>query len=384
MSLVEYVDRTKSNCDKWNNFRGKYEKKGLIGLWVADMDFKCPKEVLEALKEYVEFGVIGYSTPKESYYEEFIKWEKEEHNVEVKKDWIRFSSGVVAAINWFLNMYTETGASIMINPPVYYPFSDAIKNNKRNIIESKLIEDNMYYSMDFEDMERKIKENNVSAYILCNPHNPVGRVWRKEEIEKIVEICKKNNVLIISDEIHQDLNFKGLENTSLINYFEEYDNIVVATAASKTFNIAACKNSFIVIKNKELRDKFDEYTLRNKTLSGNYFGYLAVEAAYKYGKAWLNEVKDIIYKNFEYVKSELDGYKGIRVASLEGTYLLWIDMRSALSGRDIHEFMEKKCKLAFDYGEWFGGKEYEGYIRMNLATSIDIIKEAVEEIKKNI
>lgn len=384
MSLVEYVDRADTNCDKWNNFRGKYEKTGLIGLWVADMDFKCPKEVIEALRKYIDFGVLGYSTPEDGYYNAFINWEKEEHKVDVKREWIRFSSGVVPAINWFLNSYTEEGDSIMINPPVYYPFADSIKNNNRKIVESKLVEKDMYYSIDFEDMEKKIVENNVSAYIFCNPHNPVGRIWRKYEVEKILEICKKHNVLLISDEIHQDLNFAGIENTSLINYFREYKNIIVATAASKTFNLAGCKNSFVIIENEELRAKYDDYTLRNKTLSGNPFGYIAVEAGYKYGKEWLEEVKGIIYENFKFVKKELDGYKKIRVAELEGTYLLWIDIREALEGRDIHEFMEKECKLAFDYGEWFGGKEYEGYIRFNLATSKEIVEKAIAAIKENL
>ena len=384
MSLVEFVDRSKSNCDKWNNFRGEYETKGLTGLWVADMDFKCPKEVLDALREYIDFGVLGYSTPEEGYYNEFIKWEKEEHNVDVKRDWIRFSSGVVPAINWIINMFTKLGDSVMINPPVYYPFSDAIKNNKRHIVTSKLIEEDMKYSMDFEDLEKQIERYRVKIYILCNPHNPVGRVWRKEEIEKIVEICKKHNVILISDEIHQDLNFKGFENTSLVNYFDQYENIIVATAASKTFNLAGCKNSFIIIENEKLRKKYDEYTLQNRVSAGNPFGYIAVEAAYKYGKPWLEEVKDIIYKNYEYVKSELEGYKGIRISELEGTYLMWIDMRSALDGRDIHEVMEKKCRLAFDYGEWFGGEKFEGYVRMNLATSQEVIKGAVEAIKKEL
>ena len=384
MSLVEYVDRSKTNCDKWNNFRGEYETKGLTGLWVADMDFKCPEEVLKALREYIDFGVLGYSTPEEGYYEEFIKWEKEEHRAEVKREWIRFSSGVVPAINWFLRIYTEEGDSVMINPPVYYPFFDAIKNNGRNLVESKLIEKDMKYSIDFDDMEKKIAENNVKAYILCNPHNPVSRVWRKEEVEKILEICKKHDVLLISDEIHQDLIFGGLENTSLINYVNEYRKILVATAASKTFNLAGCKNSFIIIADEKMREEFDKYTLSNKTLSGNPFGYIAVEAAYKYGKQWLEEVKSIIYSNHIYIKKELEGYKGIRVSDLEGTYLMWIDMREALGDRDVHEFMEKKCRLAFDYGEWFGGKEYEGYIRFNLATSEEIIKKAVDAIKNNL
>lgn len=252
------------------------------------------------------------------------------------------------------------------------------------LVESKLVEKNMRYSIDFEDMERKIVENNVKAYILCNPHNPVSRVWRKEEVEKVLEICKKHNVLLISDEIHQDLIFKGLENTSLINYVPQYNRILVATAASKTFNLAGCQNSFILIADEKMREQFDEYTLRNKTISGNSFGYIAVEAAYKCGKPWLEEVKSIIYASHLYIKEELEGFKGIRVSDLEGTYLMWIDIREALGNRDIHEFMEKKCKLDFDYGEWFGGKEYEGFIRFNLATSKEITEKAVAAIKENL
>ncbi|WP_101772415.1 MalY/PatB family protein [Peptostreptococcus faecalis] len=383
MSLVKFVDRRNSNSDKWNNFRGKYESKGLLGLWVADMDFRCPEEVISALKNYVEFGVMGYSSPSEGYNREFIKWQKKVHGIDVDESWIRFSPGVVPAINWAIKSFTKKGDGVIINSPVYYPFFDAIINNNRTLVESSLVEDNMVYSIDFNDFEEKIVSNNVKLYILCNPHNPVSRVWRKEEIQKIVEICEKHNVIIFSDEIHQDLTFNGLKNISLINYINKYKKIVVATSASKSFNLAATANSFLMIPDEDMRKIFDKFTLEIRMQSGNPMGYIAVEAAYKFGGEWLEEVKEIIYNNYLFVKDKLKDYKGIRVSELEGTYLMWIDMREATGNRDIHEILEKKCKISVDYGEWFGGEKYEGYIRLNLATSPKILEEAVESILSN-
>lgn len=376
-------DRHGTNCSKWDILQKKYGEADLVSMWVADMDFKAPKEVIEALQKKIEFGVFGYSLTREEYYSAFINWEKENHGWEIKKDWIRFTPGVVTGIFWCVNMLTNKGDGVIINMPVYYPFHNAIKDLDRTLVYSQLINNEGKYTIDFEDFEKKIVENNVKLYILCSPHNPVGRVWTEEELDKLLSICKKYNVIVISDEIHHDLILWDNKHipSGVVSNGKYSDIIITLTAASKTFNLAGMKNSFVIIPGEELRNKFDEYIKILHEDTGNMLGYYAVEAAYTYGKEWLKTVLEIIQDNYNYLKERLNKELPLAVLTpLEGTYLAWLDL-SAYTGKVKEEgmksFVQEKARLAVDYGDWFGYGG-EGFIRLNLATTPEYVKKAVD------
>ena len=384
MSL-EYVDRRGTNCNKWDGQTKMFGEEGLHAMWVADMDFKVATCIQDALKEYVETGVFGYMRVPDSYYDACIKWEYKHHGYKMKKEWIRFSPGVVAAFNWIIQFMTNKNDSIIVTTPVYYPFLHAVINNERELITSDLKNESGQYSMDYEDFEKKIIENDVKLFVLCSPHNPVGRVWKKEELERILDICRKHNVFVISDEIHQDLVYG--ENKHIPAYLvgDYEDMLIMIIAPSKTFNLAGAQNSEVIIPNEKLREKWDKYVNGIRVLGGNGFGYVAAEAAYRGGDEWLKEVKEQIQENYQYLKKTLNEKlpKAI-VTPLEGTYLVWIDLSSYVDPQNMKEFMQKKCRIAVDYGEWFGGERFAGCIRINLATSLDNVKKGVEAICNHI
>ena len=385
MEEIVYVDRKNSNCNKWDGQTTMFGEEGLLAMWVADMDFQVPQCVKEALTKYVESGVYGYYKIPDAYYQAFINWEKEQHGYEVKKEWIRFSPGVVAGFHWLVQIFTKPKDAVLVNTPVYYPFFKAVKNNDRKLICSDLVNESGVYTVDFEDFEKKIVENSVKLFILCSPHNPVGRVWKKEELKKLFEICKKHQVLVVSDEIHQDLVYG--ENTHIPSLsVGDYDHMMISlTAPSKTFNIAGAQNSIVVIPDEELRKKWDRYIEGNSLPSGNAFGYVATQAAYEGGAGWLEGVKKQIYENYKYLKTQLqEKLPEIIVTPLEGTYLCWVDLASYVAPEEMEEVIQKKCHLAVDYGHWFGGDKFGTCIRINLATSMDNVKIAVDALAENL
>lgn len=380
MSLVTYVDRRNTDCSKWDAQSENFGEEGLHAMWVADMDFQVPACVTDALSAYVKEGVFGYYTAPDSYYNAFINWEKE-HGYTVKREWIRFSPGVVSGFNWIVQMITKPKDPVIVLTPVYYPFLYAVTNNDRTLITSDLINDHGVYSIDFEDFEQKIIDNHVKLFIFCSPHNPVGRVWKKEELDKLVAICKKHHVFIISDEIHHDLLAPGQKHIPIASIADYDDSLVTVTAPSKTFNLAGCQNSIIIIPDEKLREKWDAFTTSIRVTSGNTFGYIAARAAYTGGRPWLNEVNEIVHNNYLYVKETFEReLPKLVVSPLEGTYLLWIDFGAYLSFDEMKDFMQKKCRLAFDYGDWFGGERFGTHIRMNLATSRENVETAVQAI----
>ncbi len=385
MTFIKYKERKNTNCVKWDGLEGMYGKSDLLAMWVADMDFQVPECVTDALHEYVTGGVFGYYQIPDGYYQAFIDWEKEYHQYEVKKEWIRFSPGVVAAFYWIVQFMTKPHDAVLVNTPVYYPFMNAVKDGERTLVVSKLVCDNGEYRVDFEDFERKIVEEQVKLFILCFPHNPVGRVWKEEELRRMLEICRKHQVYVISDEIHHDLVFEGHVHIPTLKVGDYDDMVFMLTAPSKTFNLAGCQNSVIVIPNEELRKKWDAFVKVLRAESGNAFGYVAAEAAYKGGRPWFEEVKEMVYGNYCYVRERiLEKLPKAVVSDLEGTYLAWVDLGAYLSAQEIRTFMEETCKLAFDYGDWFGDEAYASFIRINLATSRENITKAIEVIIKNI
>lgn len=379
MSLVTYIDRHHTNSVKWDAQSAIYNEENLHAMWVADMDFQAPACVVDAVSEYAKKGVYGYFAPPASYYDAFIEWEKTQHSYQVKQDWIRFSPGVVAAFHWIVQFMTKPSDSILVTTPVYYPFFHAVENNQRTLITSELINTNGVYTIDFEDFEKKIIDNQVTLFILCSPHNPVGRVWTREELKTMFDICRKHNVFVISDEIHHDLTFEGHKHIPSFTIGDYDDMMITLTAPSKTFNLAACQNSIILIPNDKLRAKWDMYVNQIRITGGNAFGYIAAEAAYRDGLAWFEEVKEIIYDNFQYMKETLQKeLPNVVITPLEGTYLAWIDLGAYVTSEDMKEILQKKCRLAVDYGDWFGGEQFGTHIRMNLATSRESVEIGVQ------
>ncbi|CDD07788.1 putative uncharacterized protein [Dorea sp. CAG:317] len=381
MSQVIYKDRLGTDCNKWDGCEEKFGDEHLLPLWVADMDFEAPSCVKQALKEYVDFGVFGYYQIPNRYYEAFINWEKTYHDYDVKKEWIRFAPGVVPAFNWLIHILTNERDGVLITPPVYYPFKDAVVNNNRTLVESPLMRLEDHYELDYEDFERKIKEQNVKLFIFCTPHNPVGRVWKRDEIVKVLDICKKYGVYVIADEIHQDIIMDGYQKVTAAAT-GNYDEIMVTlTAATKTFNLAGCQNSIVVIPNESLRKRYDDYLTRLRITGGNAFGYIAVQSAYEGGRKWLDEVLNIIEENYHLMKSILEEkLPKVWIPKLEGTYLMWIDLGAYVSADEIESVIQKDCGLAVDYGSWFGGEAYGTFIRVNLATREENIRLAAEKI----
>ena len=381
MRQVIYKDRLGTDCNKWDGCEEKFGDEHLLPLWVADMDFEAPSCVKQALKEYVDFGVFGYYQIPNRYYEAFINWEKTYHDYDVKKEWIRFAPGVVPAFNWLIHILTNEQDGVLITPPVYYPFKDAVVNNNRTLVESPIMRLEDHYELDYEDFERKIKEQNVKLFIFCTPHNPVGRVWKKEEIVKVLDICKKYGVYVIADEIHQDIIMDGYQKVTAAAT-GNYDEIMVTlTAATKTFNLAGCQNSIVVIPNESLRKRYDDYLTRLRITGGNAFGYIAVQSAYEGGRKWLDEVLNIIEENYHLMKSILEEkLPKVWIPKLEGTYLMWIDLGAYVSADEIESVIQKDCGLAVDYGSWFGGEAYGTFIRVNLATREENIRLAAEKI----
>lgn len=383
MEKIIYRNRKNTNSYKWDKISAKYKDGELIAAWVADMDFATAKCVRESMKKISDFGAFGYAYAGDDYYNNFIKWEKTHFNHEIKREWIRFSTGVVAAINWVVQAFTSEGDAIIIQTPVYHQFAESVTSNNRKLVCNELVNKDGNYSIDMADFESKIVDNNVKLFILCSPHNPVGRVWKKEELSAMMDVCKKYNVMVISDEIHHDFVYGENKHIPTMN-ITNYNNLIMMTSSTKTFNLAALENSIIIIKDKALRDKYDSKTANIHESSGNIMGYVAAAAAFGYGNEWLEQVKNIIYSNYLYMKKTLTKkYPKLVISPLEGTYLAWADFGAYLKPTQISDFFENKCGIIFNYGESFG-KNSKTFVRINLATSKKNIKEICDRISKKL
>ena len=265
--------------------------------------------------------------------------------------------------------------------PVYYPFGEGIVNNGRKLVESYLIRTESSYDIDFEDFEQKIIENDVKLFILCNPHNPVGRVWKEEELKKTLDIYRKHHVYVIADEIHQDLVMKGYKKVTAATVGDYSDMLITLTAATKTFNLASVQNGILIIPDEKLRQMYDDYMVHLRITIGNAFGYIAVQNAYQYGRPWLEELLTVIESNYRVVKEMLESeLPDVWIPELQATYLMWIDLGKYLQPEEVENVVLFECKLAVDFGSWFGGDRYAGCIRINLATSEEVIRQAAQNI----
>lgn len=377
---ILYVDRKGTHCEKWDGLGERFGREDLLALWVADMDFRVPQCVLEAEKDYLDTGVFGYYHPSEGYYQAFMDWEQECHGYSVQREWLRFSPGVVPAINWLIQIFTEPQDRVLVLTPVYYPFLHAVRDNERTLVACQLVHQDGQYSVDLAAFEAAIAENQVRMFIMSSPHNPVSRVWRREELTAMLDICKKHGVLVLSDEIHQDLTFDGHKHIPSATAGDYSHMVITLTAASKTFNLAGCQNAFVVLPDAKLRKAYDAFTKRIHIREGNPFGYIAVEAAYRGGKAWLQQVQEIIWNNYGYLREQLAIHlPKACVTPLEGTYLMWVDFAAYLQPEEMERFFEETCGIAVDYGAWFEG-DGQSHIRINLATSRENVEKAFSSI----
>lgn len=377
------INRKNTKCYKWDYNKQLFGKENLLSMWVADMDFQAPPEVLKILKKRADHGIFGYTGLTETFYDSIINWMKDSFNWNIEKDWILTTPGIVPAINFAIQTYTEKSDKIIVQTPVYYPFFTSIKNNHRTLVTSelKLIDD--HYEMDFDDLEQKLSEN-VKMMILCSPQNPVSRIWHNDELTKVAELCLKYNVLLVSDEIHSDLVFAGNKHIPIPTISNDIaDNSITMFAPSKTFNVAGLSLSFVIIPDKNIRVKFQK-TIRNLGLhGGNLFGIEALEAAYRYGRSWLDELMPYVEDNYDFVQQYLSEHiPQIKSIKMEGTYLLWLDCRElGLSQTELIDFFINSAGLAFNDGSKFGDNG-KGFMRMNLGCSRKLIKQALEQLQK--
>ena len=378
------LERHGTNSLKWDDLQARYGETDLISMWVADMEFKTSHYITDAMKKRIEHGVFGYSRIDDEYFQAFSDWMTRRFGWPIEKEWIRFSPGVVTALYWMVNCFTKPGDSCMILTPVYYPFHNAIKNTGRKLVTVDLTYDRGYFTMNFEAIEKAIIDNNVKLFIQSSPHNPAGRVWTEQELDTILSICHRHHVLVISDEIHQDIvtGDKKQIPAAIVHGGKYLDNLIVCSAASKTFNLAGLLHSHIIIPDKTLRDIYDEYAKTVNQIEVNIMGIVATQAGYEHGEPWLEQVLQVIRQNYEYVKHTLAvGAPKITVTSMEGTYLCMLDLREYVSEDEIKAFIQGKCRLAVDYGEWFG-EHYKGFVRLNLATDPKYVQKAMNNIVK--
>ena len=318
----------------------------------------------------------------DEYYELFSKWMERHHGFAVKKEWVRFCTGCVTAIAWMIHAYTQPGDACLILTPVYYPFHNVVTNNDRKLVTADLKYENGYFSMDYDAIEQAITENDVKLFLMCSPHNPAGRVWTEEELDHVLAICKKYNVLVVADEIHQDIVFgeNHFVQAAAVAEGKYQDILLTLNLSSKTFNLATLIHSHIVIINDKLREIYDKFANGLNRTEVSVMGMVATMAGYKTGDEWLSNVLEGIGDNYKYLKETLETeLPGVVVCSMEGTYLPMIDLRAWVKPEETHDFIQGKCRLAVDYGEWFGAG-YEGFIRMNLATDPVFVKQAAETI----
>ena len=380
------VERRGTGTLKWDSLQDIFGDADLLALWVADMEIQSPPSVREALAKRVEHGVFGYGRVEDHYYEAFFAWQKKRHGIELAKNNVRFATGVVGSLYTAVRAYTQEKASVVICPPVYYPFYDAILNTGRNLVTCELDNQDGHYVLDLEKFEKAVTENQVEMFILCSPHNPVCRVWTEEELDGVLDICKRHNVLVLADEIHQDFAYdtNPFVSTALVKGGKYKDILIILNAASKTFNLAGLIHSHVIIYDEKLMEKYDAYIKSIGSAEANLMGLTAVEAAYRGGEEWFDNVKALIRHNYDYMKQEFaKELPKIVVTPLEGTYLSWIDLRGYIPGKEVEEFIQKKCSLACDVGEWFSFTGH-GFIRINLATDTKNIRTAVERIITNI
>ncbi|UVI31778.1 MalY/PatB family protein [Paenibacillus spongiae] len=387
MTRIQYdfdrvIDRSGTASYKWDQSEKLFGNRDVLPLWVADMDFEAPKEVVEAITERAKQGIYGYTLRTDSYYEAVSGWLSRRHGWKVQHDWLSSSPGIVPALSMMVMAYTEPGDRIILQSPVYYPFYDVIRMNDRVIVDNPLIFQNGQFRFDFDLLEEQAKD--AKMLLLCSPHNPGGRVWTREELERIGDICLRHGVLVVADEIHHDHVYKGHRHTPFASISDSIAQAsITCIAPSKTFNLAGLQAAVVIIPNEKLRQ---QYNTLLKTLSlhmESYFGLTAVESSYTHGEEWLEQLLVYLEGNLDalldYVETHIPDVKPVRP---EGTYLVWMDCRAISDNpQELKKLMFEQAGVAFSEGSVFG-KQGEGYLRVNLACPRSILLEALERFSK--
>ncbi len=377
------INRKDTRCLKYDFAKRCGMPEDVLPLWVADMDFKTSSYVEDALIERAKHGIFGYSEVQTPYFEIVKDWMKKHHDWEIQENWLVKTPGVVFALAMAVKAYTQPGDSILIQLPVYYPFSEVIEDNGRKVVSNTLYlgEDDRYH-IDFDDFEKKIIQERIKLFILCNPHNPVGRVWTREELIRLGDICVKHHVIVVSDEIHQDFVFKG-KHLVFAGLKKEYEDIsITCTSPSKTFNIAGMTISNIFIPNRDLKHRFCRELEASGTSQLGVMGLVACEAAYSKGEEWYRAMLSYVASNIEFTKKYVEeNLHGVRMIEHEGTYLVWLDFRGiGLSVEELEELIVYKAKLWLDSGKIFG-ECGSGFQRINVACPRSVLSEALERIR---
>ncbi|EJG87449.1 MalY/PatB family protein [Streptococcus infantis] len=353
----------------------------VLPAWIADMDFEVLPEIRQTVHDYAEQLVYGYTYASDGLIEAVQKWEEKHHSYRFEKDALVFIEGVVPAISTAIQAFTKEGEAVLINTPVYPPFARSIKLNNRRLITNSLVEKDGLFEIDFDRLEKDFVEEDVKLYVLCNPHNPGGRVWEKEVLEKIGQLCQKHGVLLVSDEIHQDLALFGNKHQSFNTVNEDFKEFsLILSSATKTFNIAGTKNSYAIIENPKLRLAFQKRQLANNQHEISGLGYLATETAYRYGEDWLTELKELIEKHIDYVVKLFGKETKIKVMKPQGTYLIWLDFSAYdISDEELRKLLRDEAKVILNRGLDFG-EEGALHARLNVAMPTSVLEEVCQRI----
>ena len=377
----EIIDRRLTDSVKWDSIQDVYNDKELLPMWVADMDFKAPPEVLNAIAKRIEHGVLGYNFYPESLYKSIINWVGKRYNWNIKKEWIVFTPGVVAGFNFGIRALTKESENVIIQPPVYPPFFNVVKNIGRNLAKNPLEFIDGEYTINYKELETSLKSSNLLLF--CSPHNPVGRVWTKGELTKLEDLIIESGSYIISDEIHCDLAYKNHKHTMIASLSREIEQrSITLIAPSKTFNLAGLFTSVAIIPGEEVRDKVIKIMNDFSINHINLFGLIALETAFSCGGDWLDELLDYIESNADYVVDYVENnIKDIKVRKPEGTFLLWLDCRKlGLSQEELHKLMIEKGKILLNDGYTFG-EEGDGFLRLNIGCPRETLVEGLKRIE---
>ncbi|WP_029231100.1 MalY/PatB family protein [Butyrivibrio sp. VCB2006] len=378
----ELIDRRNTASLKYDFGLQRKGRDDLLPLWVADMDFRLPEEIIVEIVKRAEHGIFGYTDPDSSYKEALKSWLYRRHGFEIYDEWNTVEPGMVYSIALAIKAFTEPGDGVIIQQPVYYPFMETIKLNNRKVVNNQLVYKDGHYEIDYDDFEKKIIEEKVKLFLLCSPHNPVGRVWTSAELKRLADICLSHNVLIFADEIHSDFIYSGHKHTSLITLGEQYaQNLILGTSPSKTFNLAGLQIANIIIPNDKLRQQFRRENDASGYSQANTLGLSATKAAYTYGEEWLEELREYLEDNLTFVRNYLqEKIPRVHLIEPEGTYLIWLDF-SEIS--DDHKELEKlivdEARLWLDPGIIFG-RETALFERINIACPRETLKQAFEQL----
>lgn len=376
----EIVNRRGTNSVKWDEAK----EEGVIPMWVADMDFKAAPCILDALKKRVEHGVFGYTIVPDSYYESIISWFERRHQWHIERDWIIYTSGVVPAISAIIKALTEPGDKVLVQTPVYNCFFSSIRNNGCTIAENALVRKGNSYEIDFDDFERQAADEKTKVFLLCNPHNPAGRVWTQEELSRMNDICLRHGVKVIADEIHCELVMPGHEFTPFSAVSKAcQDNCITTNSPTKSFNIAGLQIANIITSNAEDRQKIDRAININEVCDVNPFGVIALQAAYNEGEDWIDQLNVYLWENYQALKTFFkDNLPQLEVIDLEGTYLVWVNVRATgMTGDELTEKLLKEGKVFVNRGTMYGKTTGEDYIRINIAMPRSLMLEGLKRIK---